>query len=163
MRIPLRYEDAEPDKRALDAVNSYAVSKLTDWILVTFTGPPGTGKTHDACGLLLAKAKKHGARPVFVRASDIPDANIDTQEELLGCRDLIIDDLGTRTTEYAQAKILSLLEKRERHGFLTFVTGNLSRSDGVDQRIKSRLHSGLIMDYSDRPDRRKQGVAAVKV
>ncbi len=101
-------------------------------------GPTGTGKTHAALAIARTATEKgfavlYGPAPTLMRKLEREHFNREegnTEEALLSCDLLILDDLGTEmTTAFTTACLYDILNGRMLAGRPTIISTNLSASD----------------------------------
>jgi DNA replication protein DnaC len=131
-------------------------SKDPDGWLV-FVGPNGCGKTHLAAAIANTSLD-NGAVVLFeavpdlldhLRAAFAPTANEVYDQLFSKMREaelLVLDDLGSQqTSPWANEKLFQLLNYRYNMSMPTVVTANPKGMQGIDERIRSRLHdNGLV-------------------
>jgi DNA replication protein DnaC len=155
-RIPRRYEHCAlqnfdamtPD---LEAAAAWASEWFERWPLnvdvgLLFMGPPGTGKTHLAVGLLRELASRKGAKVVFAEQRQLLkdlqatfDGGAGRSEgevlaPVLDAEVLLLDDLGAgRTTAWAQDVMHDVLAHRYNRKLPTLMTTNRALGDDDDE------------------------------
>jgi DNA replication protein DnaC len=155
-RIPRRYEHCAlqnfdamtPD---LEAAAAWAREWFERWPLnvdvgLLFMGPPGTGKTHLAVGLLRELASRKGAKVVFAEQRQLLkdlqatfDGGAGRSEgevlaPVLDAEVLLLDDLGAgRTTAWAQDVMHDVLAHRYNRKLPTLMTTNRALGDDDDE------------------------------
>jgi len=134
---------------------------------LTFTGPPGTGKTRMAYALRKAlreypdfsAGKCTWARFGFLVKKLQGLAGRDAMDEYAYLKELardvpflVLDDLGTeKLTDFTLADVDLLLAEREQWQRRTLVTTNLTLeqiADAYGDRVASRLASGLVVQFA---------------
>lgn len=134
-----------------------------------FTGPPGTGKTHLACAMVLALVDAgflavYSSLPRFtsdVRAAYGRNGAVDAlKARLVNCDFLVLDEIdlhGTSDNDYNM--LYDIVNSRyERQGFPTLAISNrpLERLNvDLDERLTSRLLAGTNPIVFDWPSRRE--------
>jgi DNA replication protein DnaC len=157
-RIPRRYEHCFLDnfdvwRPELAPALAWAREWFERWphaveVGLLFVGPPGTGKTHLAVGLLQALAQRKGAKVVFAEQRELLkelQTTFDggagrTESEvltpILEAEVLLLDDLGAgRTTAWAQDVMHDVLAHRYNRTLPTIMTTN--RATGDDEEASS--------------------------
>ena len=94
-----------------------------------FYGNSGTGKTTEACALLI-QAIKQGKRAFFVGVGELVNAGFEAREELaakMHDADVVcVDDLGKETGEWANALVFFTIDDAYARGKTLIVTSNYS-------------------------------------
>ena len=154
--IPRRYEHCtleEFDQLRPELTQALVWAK--DWferwplgveVGLLFAGPPGTGKTHLAVGLLRALATRKGAKIVFVEQRELLKdlqstfdggggrTESDVLAPVLEAEVLLLDDLGAgRTTAWAQDVMHDVLAHRYNRKLPTLMTTNRATGDDDDK------------------------------
>jgi DNA replication protein DnaC len=172
--IPRRYEHCSLDEfdvwqPELAQPLAFAKDWFERWPLgvevgLLFVGPPGTGKTHLAVGLLRALAARKGAKVVFAEQRELLkelqatfDAGTGRTESdvltpILESEVLLLDDLGAgRTTAWAQDVMHDVLAHRYNRKLPTLMTSNRATGDDDDTvsdpavpNLKDRLGDALM-------------------
>jgi DNA replication protein DnaC len=153
--IPRRYEHCTLGEFSvwqptLEPALAWAKDWFERWpdraeIGLLFIGPPGTGKTHLAVGILRELALRKGARVVFVEQRELlkdlqgsfDGAGGRTEAEVLApvleAEVLLLDDLGAgRTTAWAQDVLHDVLAHRYNRRLPTLMTTNRPTGDDED-------------------------------
>lgn len=101
-------------------------------------GPTGVGKTHAALAIAKLATERgfsviYGPTPTLLRKLEkehFGRAEGDTEEILLSCDLLILDDLGTEmSTSFTNSALYDILNGRMLHGLPTIISTNLSAAD----------------------------------
>lgn len=174
-RIPRRYEHCSLDnfevwQPALEPALVWAREWFERWPLnvdvgLLFVGPPGTGKTHLAVGLIRALASRKGAKIVFAEQRELLKdlqstfdggggrSESDVLAPVLEAEVLLLDDLGAgRTTAWAQDVMHDVLAHRYNRKLPTVMTTNRATGDDDDSAttisdaptLKDRLGDALM-------------------
>ena len=137
------------------------------WLLLV--GPNGCGKTHLAAAIA-NQSLEGGAVVLFavvpdlldhLRAAFAPTANEVYDQLFSKMREaelLVLDDLGSQhSSPWASEKLFQLLNYRYNMGIPTVITANPRGLQGIDERIRSRLHdAGLVVKvHLDRANDRR--------
>jgi|SoiMethySBSTD1v2_1073268.scaffolds.fasta_scaffold29094_4 DNA replication protein DnaC len=153
--IPRRYEHCSLDEFSVwQPTLEPAIAWARDWIErwpdraeigLLFIGPPGTGKTHLAVGILRELASRKGARVTFVEQRELLKelqatfdggggrSESDVLAPVLEAEVLLLDDLGAgRTTAWAQDVMHDVLAHRYNRRLPTLMTTNRSTGDDQD-------------------------------
>lgn len=151
-RIPRRYEHCELAtfevwQASLEPALAFARDWFERWpdraeVGLLLVGPPGTGKTHLAVGLLRELAVRKGARVLFAEQRELlkelqatfdagsPRSESDVLAEVLEVEVLLLDDLGAgRTTAWAQDVMHDVLAHRYNRKLPTLMTTNRPTGD----------------------------------
>lgn len=174
-RIPRRYEHCSLDnfevwQPELAPALAWAKDWFERWPLgvetgLLFVGPPGTGKTHLAVGLLRGLALRKGAKIVFAEQRELLKdlqstfdggagrTESDVLAPILEAEVLLLDDLGAgRTTAWAQDVMHDVLAHRYNRKLPTIMTTNRATGDDDDAgasssdapTLKDRLGDALM-------------------
>jgi DNA replication protein DnaC len=154
-RIPRRYEHCSLEnfelwRPELEPALAWAKEWFERWPLnvdvgLLFVGPPGTGKTHLAVGLLRALASRKGAKVMFAEQRELLKdlqstfdggagrTESDVLAPILEAEVLLLDDLGAgRTTAWAQDVMHDVLAHRYNRKLPTLMTTNRATGDDDD-------------------------------
>jgi DNA replication protein DnaC len=150
----LPVEDQKSLEKAFRAAQQFS-DRPQGWLV--FTGTFGTGKTHLAAAIgnyIFAM----GEAPMFVvvpdlldhlRATFSPSSNVSYDklfDDVLTCRLLILDDLGTQSaTPWAREKLYQIFNYRYNAELPTVITTSAPISD-IDPRIRSRMLDKRLCD-----------------
>jgi DNA replication protein DnaC len=161
--IPARFKDRTLDnyraegvgqRRALNVarkfVEGWAEQSARGTSLI-FTGGPGTGKTHLACGIANAIIEQHQASALFlgalealrsIKATYNRDSEISEQDaidNLISPRLLILDEIGVQLgTEHEKMLLFDVLNGRYQECRPTILLSNLS-GDDLEQYLGQRV------------------------
>lgn len=135
---------------------AYAASFSAASASLLFLGPTGTGKTHLSLAIARAVTEQgfsviYGSTQPLLRCLEnehFGRAEGNTEEELIGCDLLILDDLGMEfDTPFSRASLYTVLNARLQQARPTIVSSNLS-FDAMRERygdqITSRLIGGMV-------------------
>jgi DNA replication protein DnaC len=133
----------------------YAI-KPKGWLVLT--GPNGCGKTHLAVAIVKERLAL-GERVLFQTVPDLldylrsafnPKAEEVYDQLFARLREidlLVLDDLGAeQSTSWANEKLFQLLNHRYNAMLPTVITSNRLYLEGIDERIKSRLHDRELVN-----------------
>lgn len=132
-----------------------------------FYGKTGLGKTHLSLAVA-GKAVEAGYGVIYTSAQNLFNrlekekfgrANGSTEETILDCDLLIIDDLGAEfTTQFTVSALYNIVNSRELEGKPTIISTNLTPeqlTDNYGERIGSRILSNYVMLRFDGSDVRQ--------
>lgn len=155
------YEDENAKKRMRDILR-YCKAYAHDFELSSpnlfMFGETGLGKTHLSLAIAGTVIEKgygvvYGSsqnllnmieRERFGR-SDEPDGT--TEEKLLNCDLLILDDLGSEfTTQFVVSELYNIINTRMAKGLPTIINSNIALGE-LEGRYTSRITSRIIGDY----------------
>jgi DNA replication protein DnaC len=152
-------------QQACKAALVYA-QKPDGWLV--FVGPIGCGKTHLAAAIANTCFDQLGMEVLFVTVPDLLDhlratfepASEPTYDEqfsrMRNAELLVLDDLGAQhSTDWVREKLFQLInyrynlantvdERTGRRRAATIITSNLFELNGVEERIRSRLHDTSV-------------------
>lgn len=151
----------------LDFCKTYAADFSTKSSSLLLYGHTGLGKTHLSLAIA-GKVTENGYGVVYSSAQNLfnrlekekfgrSDGN--TEESILECDLLIIDDLGTEfTTQFTISALYNIVNTRELEGKPTIVNTNLTPEQLLstyDERIASRILNKYILIRFDGSDIRQ--------
>lgn len=158
-------------KKRMESVLTYCKAYAADFSSnspsLLLYGKTGLGKTHLSLAIV-GKAVEKGFSVIYSSAQNLfnqlekekfgrSDAN--TEESVLECDLLIIDDLGAEfTTQFTVSALYNIVNSRELEGKATIISTNLTpeRFGTVySERIASRILSNYVMLYFDGSDIRQ--------
>ena len=130
-------------------------------------GKTGLGKTHLSLAIA-GKAVEEGYGVIYSSAQNLFNklekdkfgkADTNTEETILDCDLLIIDDLGAEfTTQFTVSALYNIVNSRELEGKPTIISTNLmpeQLTKAYGERIASRILSNYVMLYFDGSDIRQ--------
>jgi len=158
----LDYYSNESDREKMDDIFNYCKDYSADFSTESpnlyFYGDTGLGKTH--LSLAIAdKVVKKGYNVVYGSAqnllskierekfgkSDDPDGT--TEEKLLDCDLLILDDLGAEfSTQFTVSAIYNIVNTRINAGLPTIISTNLEYEE-IEKKYSQRIASRIIGNY----------------
>jgi DNA replication protein DnaC len=146
-RLPVMFQEAALTDLDLDAQEAIHRWLLADGRNLVLAGAVGTGKTHAAYALghwLVAQGTWVEAEAVVDLLDDLkPGGRPWAEQEARECQVLILDDLGaTRATEWAQERLLAIMDARLRNGLRTVITTNAT-SDQIAEAWGTRFMDRL--------------------
>lgn len=149
----------EQMKKILEICKKYSESFSTDSKSLLFQGNPGLGKTHLSLSIAKRVIEK-GFGVVYVSSSTIfkqlekerftgnEYLNSDTEQSMLDCDLLIIDDLGTEfSTKFITAEIFNIINSRILKSKPTIINTNLSMK-ALQDKYDIRTISRIIGEFS---------------
>jgi DNA replication protein DnaC len=153
-RVPRRYSDCRLSNfdaytKDLQTRLGFAKRVASERRSAFFFGPPGTGKTHLAVGIMAEWVARHSRGryvdalrfTLEVQGSYGNPANV-VDDLLDSANFILIDDLGAeKETESARVAILHLIGQAHSQGKRILATSNLEPREvnAIDPRIMSRL------------------------
>lgn len=158
-------------RRRMESVLNYCKTYATDFSRrspsLLLYGKTGLGKTHLSLAVA-GKAVESGYGVIYTSAQNLfnklekekfgrSDGN--TEETILDCDLLIIDDLGAEfTTQFTVSSLYNIINSRELEGKPTIISTNLTPeqlTSTYSERIASRILSNFVMLYFDGLDIRQ--------
>ena len=158
-------------RRRMESVLNYCKTYATDFSRrspsLLLYGKTGLGKTHLSLAVA-GKAAESGYGVIYTSAQNLfnklekekfgrSDGN--TEETILDCDLLIIDDLGAEfTTQFTVSALYNIINSRELEGKPTIISTNLTPeqlTSTYSERIASRILSNFVMLYFDGSDIRQ--------
>lgn len=158
-------------RRRMESVLNYCKTYATDFSRrspsLLLYGKTGLGKTHLSLAVA-GKAVESGYGVIYTSAQNLfnklekekfgrSDSN--TEETILDCDLLIIDDLGAEfTTQFTVSALYNIINSRELEGKPTIISTNLTPeqlTSTYSERIASRILSNFVMLYFDGSDIRQ--------
>ncbi len=158
-------------RRRMESVLNYCKTYATDFSRrspsLLLYGKTGLGKTHLSLAVA-GKAVESGYGVIYTSAQNLfnklekekfgrSDGN--TEEAILDCDLLIIDDLGAEfTTQFTVSALYNIINSRELEGKPTIISTNLTPeqlTSTYSERIASRILSNFVMLYFDGSDIRQ--------
>ena len=158
-------------RRRMESVLNYCKTYATDFSRrspsLLLYGKTGLGKTHLSLAVA-GKAVESGYGVIYTSAQNLfnklekekfgrSDGN--TEETILDCDLLIIDDLGAEfTTQFTVSTLYNIINSRELEGKPTIISTNLTPeqlTSTYSERIASRILSNFVMLYFDGSDIRQ--------
>lgn len=158
-------------RRRMESVLNYCKTYATDFSRrspsLLLYGKTGLGKTHLSLAVA-GKAVESGYGVIYTSAQNLfnklekekfgrSDGN--TEETILDCDLLIIDDLGAEfTTQFTVSALYNIINSRELEGKPTIISTNLTPeqlTSTYSERITSRILSNFVMLYFDGSDIRQ--------
>ena len=158
-------------RRRMESVLNYCKTYATDFSRRSpshlLYGKTGLGKTHLSLAVA-GKAVESGYGVIYTSAQNLfnklekekfgrSDGN--TEETILDCDLLIIDDLGAEfTTQFTVSTLYNIINSRELEGKPTIISTNLTPeqlTSTYSERIASRILSNFVMLYFDGSDIRQ--------
>ena len=159
------YTSSEAKEQMRDILNyckKYAEKFSLNSKSIYMYGETGLGKTHLSLAIAGEVIRKgynvvYGSAHNFFNAlerehfgrSEDPDGT--TEDRLLGCDLLIIDDLGAEfVTAFSIAQLYNIVDTRLAKGLPTIINSNLSLDD-LDSKYNNRITSRLMCSYFQLP------------
>ncbi len=158
-------------RRRMESVLNYCKTYAMDFSRrspsLLLYGKTGLGKTHLSLAVA-GKAVESGYGVIYTSAQNLfnklekekfgrSDGN--TEETILDCDLLIIDDLGAEfTTQFTVSALYNIINSRELEGKPTIISTNLTPeqlTSTYSERIASRILSNFVMLYFDGSDIRQ--------
>lgn len=158
-------------KKRMESVLNYCKEYAADFSRhspsLLFYGKTGLGKTHLSLAIA-GKAVEEGYGVIYSSAQNLFNklekdkfgkADTNTEETILDCDLLIIDDLGAEfTTQFTVSALYNIVNSRELEGKPTIISTNLmpeQLTKAYGERIASRILSNYVMLYFDGSDIRQ--------
>lgn len=158
-------------KKRMESVLNYCKAYAADFShrspSLLLYGKTGLGKTHLSLAIA-GKAVEEGYGVIYSSAQNLFNklekdkfgkADANTEEAILDCDLLIIDDLGAEfTTQFTVSALYNIVNSRELEGKPTIISTNLmpeQLTKAYGERIASRILSNYVMLYFDGSDIRQ--------
>lgn len=158
-------------KKRMESVLNYCKEYAADFSRrspsLLLYGKTGLGKTHLSLAIA-GKAVEEGYGVIYSSAQNLFNklekdkfgkADANTEEAILDCDLLIIDDLGAEfTTQFTVSALYNIVNSRELEGKPTIISTNLmpeQLTKAYGERIASRILSNYVMLYFDGSDIRQ--------
>ena len=158
-------------KKRMESVLNYCKEYAADFSRrspsLLLYGKTGLGKTHLSLAIA-GKAVEEGYGVIYSSAQNLFNklekdkfgkADANTEETILDCDLLIIDDLGAEfTTQFTVSALYNIVNSRELEGKPTIISTNLlpeQLTKAYGERIASRILSNYVMLYFDGSDIRQ--------
>lgn len=158
-------------RRRMESVYNYCKAYAEDFgrrsPSLLLYGKTGLGKTHLSLAIAV-KAVESGFGVIYTSAQNLFNrlekekfgrADGNTEESVLGCDLLIIDDLGAEfTTQFTVSALYNIINSRELEHKPTIISTNFTPeqlTEAYGERIASRILSNYVMLYFDGSDIRQ--------
>ena len=158
-------------KKRMESVLNYCKAYAADFSRrspsLLLYGKTGLGKTHLSLAIA-GNAVEEGYGVIYSSAQNLFNklekdkfgkADANTEETILDCDLLIIDDLGAEfTTQFTVSALYNIVNSRELEGKPTIISTNLmpeQLTKAYGERIASRILSNYVMLYFDGSDIRQ--------
>ena len=158
-------------KKRMESVLNYCKAYAADFSRrspsLLLYGKTGLGKTHLSLAIA-GNAVEEGYGVIYSSAQNLFNklekdkfgkADANTEEAILDCDLLIIDDLGAEfTTQFTVSALYNIINSRELEGKPTIISTNLmpeQLTKAYGERIASRILSNYVMLYFDGSDIRQ--------
>ena len=158
-------------KKRMESVLNYCKAYAADFShrspSLLLYGKTGLGKTHLSLAIA-GNAVEEGYGVIYSSAQNLFNklekdkfgkADTNTEETILDCDLLIIDDLGAEfTTQFTVSALYNIVNSRELEGKPTIISTNLmpeQLTKAYGERIASRILSDYVMLYFDGSDIRQ--------
>lgn len=158
-------------KKRMESVLNYCKAYAADFSRrspsLLLYGKTGLGKTHLSLAIA-GKAVEEGYGVIYSSAQNLFNklekdkfgkADANTEEAILDCDLLIIDDLGAEfTTQFTVSALYNIVNSRELESKPTIISTNLmpeQLTKAYGERIASRILSNYVMLYFDGSDIRQ--------